>query len=196
MSIKQTVSLNGGKLTFFPPLPSTTLPVRVSTTLAWNHPPSALSSKLPMPPQMVIESSQSILSRHPQPFSPSRPAVVLLRTPPIFVEGPIVQNGSSIVEVSAIMKAPRKPARVPSNVIPPFVPGGTFRNQEVSRRGLVFERMPNSEEKVSRRHSSIITDYTHNQQVLSVRPAFFVTASILKLPVMEQDQNGGDTGVC
>ena len=62
----------------------------------------------------------------------------------------MVQNGSSRVEVSATVKAPRKPASVPSNVTPPFVPGGTFRKvHEVSRRGLLFERMPNSEEKVS-----------------------------------------------
>ena len=59
------------------------------------------------------------------------------------------QNGINNVLI-AIRKAPKKPAIVPSNVTPPFVPGGTSRKfQDVSNRGLLWERMPSSEEKVS-----------------------------------------------
>ena len=61
-----------------------------------------------------------------------------------------MQNGSRIVEVMAIRKLPKAPAPVPSNVTPPFVPGGTSRRlRDVRSRGLLLERMPNSEEKVS-----------------------------------------------
>ena len=60
------------------------------------------------------------------------------------------QNGSRIADVNAIVKAPRKPAIVPSNVTPPFVPGGTLRRfHDVSSRGWLFDKMPSSEEKVS-----------------------------------------------
>lgn len=60
------------------------------------------------------------------------------------------QNGRKITEVKAIMNAPRKPANVPVKLTPPLVPGGTSRKfQEVSRRGLLFDRIPSSEEKVS-----------------------------------------------
>jgi hypothetical protein len=52
--------------------------------------------------------------------------------------------------VSAIVEEPSNPARVPESVTPPFVPGGTCRSfRDVMRRGVFFERMPSSEEKVS-----------------------------------------------
>ena len=61
-----------------------------------------------------------------------------------------VQNGISTTVVTAMMKAPMKPASVPVAVTPPFVPGGTFRRlRDVSRRGALEERMPSSEENVS-----------------------------------------------
>ena len=63
---------------------------------------------------------------------------------------PEVQNGSRIVDVDAIANAPRKPAAVPSSVTPPLVPGGTSRKfQDVMSRGLLLDRIPSSEEKVS-----------------------------------------------
>ena len=63
------------------------------------------------------------------------------------VEG---QNGSRRTEVTAMVKAPRRPARVPRGVTPPFVPGGTCRRvREVRRRGCDLERIPSSDEKVS-----------------------------------------------
>ncbi len=61
-----------------------------------------------------------------------------------------LQNGRRMTEVKAITNAPRKPARVPIKLTPPLVPGGTSRKlQEVSRRGLLFDKIPSSEEKVS-----------------------------------------------
>ena len=49
-----------------------------------------------------------------------------------------------------MIRAPRQPASVPVRVTPPFVPGGTSRKfQDVNSRGLVAERMPSSDEKVS-----------------------------------------------
>lgn len=60
------------------------------------------------------------------------------------------QNGRRITEFKAITNAPRNPASVPIKLTPPLVPGGTSRkSQEVSRRGLLFDRMPSSEENVS-----------------------------------------------
>lgn len=41
------------------------------------------------------------------------------------------------------------PAANPVVVTPPFVPGGTVRHGAVMRKGLVLERIPSSEEKVS-----------------------------------------------
>ena len=41
------------------------------------------------------------------------------------------------------------PAASPVVVTPPFVPGGTVRHGAVMRKGLVTERIPSSEEKVS-----------------------------------------------
>ena len=55
-----------------------------------------------------------------------------------------------ITDVKAIVKAPAKPDNVPTSVTPPLVPGGTWRKfQDVSSLGLLLERMPSSEEKVS-----------------------------------------------
>ena len=51
--------------------------------------------------------------------------------------------------MSAMQKEPAAPARRPTSVTPPFVPGGTARKGFVIRRGGVLERMPSSEEKVS-----------------------------------------------
>ncbi len=136
-------------ITFFPPLPSTTLPVRVSTTLAWNHPPRALSSKLPRPPQAVTQSSSRTFSFELQPLPHSKP---VLRPSSSLLEADwsTEQNGSKVTDVRAMMNAPKKPAAVPKSVTPPLVPAGTWRrSQAVSRRGLLWERIPNSEEKVS-----------------------------------------------
>ena len=56
----------------------------------------------------------------------------------------------NITDVKATMEAPAKPARVPANVTPPLVPGGTWRKfQDVRSLGLLLERMPSSEENVS-----------------------------------------------
>ena len=60
------------------------------------------------------------------------------------------QNGKKIIEVKSAVNAPNNPAARPATVTPPLVPGGTSRRvSEVIKRGLDFERMPNSEEKVS-----------------------------------------------
>ena len=60
------------------------------------------------------------------------------------------QKGNKMVEDKAIVSAPKRPARVPKGVTPPFVPGGTLRKvREVRRRGCDVERIPSSDEKVS-----------------------------------------------
>lgn len=56
--------------------------------------------------------------------------------------------GRKTVLVMPIMSAPRKPARMPVSVTPPFVPGGTGR-RVVIRRGEWGERMPSSLLRVS-----------------------------------------------
>ena len=62
----------------------------------------------------------------------------------------VAQKGRKTAEVSAMVKAPSKPARRPVRVTPPFVPGGTVRRVgEVMSRGDVRERIPSSLEKVS-----------------------------------------------
>jgi hypothetical protein len=120
--------------TFLPPLPSTTFPVRLSTTLACSHPPSKLSSRLPSPPQIVTASTHRILLSIVHPSSPTLPG----------------RSGRRRAVVRAMVNAPRKPDRMPVSVTPPFVPGGTRRSEsEVRRRGAELERMPSSEEKVS-----------------------------------------------
>ena len=49
-----------------------------------------------------------------------------------------------------MVKAPRRPARIPAAVTPPFVPGGTTRRVgEVMSRGFDLERIPSSDAKVS-----------------------------------------------
>jgi hypothetical protein len=117
--------------TFLPPLPSTIFPVLVSTTLACNHPPRKLSTRLPSPPQAVTATTKPSFCTKLHPSEPE-------------------QKGRSMTEVIAIVKAPKKPARMPVAVTPPLVPGGTCRRErEVMRRGLEWERMPSSEEKVS-----------------------------------------------
>lgn len=137
-----------GKLTFFPPLPSTTLPVLPSTTLAWNQPPRALSRTLPSPPHMETAMTQQTFSCQPQPFPPSKPGLLPKTLPRTDVSAE--QNGIRITDVRATTKAPAKPASVPTSETPPFVPGGTWRKfQDVRSRGLLLERMPSSEEKVS-----------------------------------------------
>lgn len=111
--------------TFIPPVPSTTFPDRLSTTLACSTPPSTLSSTLPSPPQTVMPAT------HP---ARARPA----------------QNGSRTADVAATANAPPNPAASPVGVTPPFVPRGTTRRlAEVSSRGGVGDRMPSSEERVS-----------------------------------------------
>lgn len=63
---------------------------------------------------------------------------------------PVWQNGSSNKDVPAIVNAPRTPASVPVRVIPPFVPGGTWRKgKDVIKIGLLRDSIPSSEEKVS-----------------------------------------------
>ena len=63
---------------------------------------------------------------------------------------PAEQKGIRVTDVKAIIKAPAKPASVPVSVTPPLVPGGTWRKfQDVRSLGLLWERMPNSEENVS-----------------------------------------------
>lgn len=62
----------------------------------------------------------------------------------------LAQNGRTAADVAETMNDPKRPAPRPVAVTPPFVPGGTSRRfNEVIRRGLDFERMPSSEEKVS-----------------------------------------------
>lgn len=93
---------------------------------------------------------QQDFSRHPHPLPPSNPGCVSLNNFPDIVVSPTGQNGSNIVDVTAIVKAPKNPAAVPTTVTPPFVPGGTSRSfQDVISRGLRFERIPSSEENVS-----------------------------------------------
>ena len=135
-------------LTFFPPVPSTTFPVLASITLACNHPPNALSSTLPSPPQMVMTNTQASFSCQPQLPSPFNSDLESNRSP--LTDDRVSQKGSRSTEVRAIANAPRNPAKVPTRLTPPFVPGGTSRKfQDVRRRGLPFERIPNSDEKVS-----------------------------------------------
>lgn len=137
-------------LTFFPPTPSITFPVRASTTLACSQPPSRLSSKLPRPPHSVTAPTHISFSRQAQPLPPSKPGWLSPRSFPIVELAPTAQNGSKIAEVAAIVKDPRKPARIPIAVTPPFVPGGTSRKVgDVINRGLLDAMIPSSEEKVS-----------------------------------------------
>ena len=137
-----------GRLTFFPPMPSITLPVLPSTTLAWNHPPRALSRTLPRPPHIVMATTQKNFSCRPQPLPPCNPGLLPKTFPRTVVSA--AQKGMRIADVKAIIKAPEKPASVPASVTPPLVPGGTWRKfQDVSSLGLLLERMPSSEENVS-----------------------------------------------
>lgn len=116
------------ELTFRPPLPSTTFPLLLSTTLACRSPPSTLSNKLPSSPHAVIAAVQHARS--------------LIVVP--------AQKGSTRADVAATENEPSRPAASPTAVTPPFVPGGTCRRvREVMRRGLDLARMPSSEEKVS-----------------------------------------------
>jgi hypothetical protein len=49
-----------------------------------------------------------------------------------------------------MVKAPKKPAKIPVAETPPFVPGGTTRRVgEVMSRGFDLERIPSSDEYVS-----------------------------------------------
>lgn len=116
-------------LTFLPPLPSTILPLPLSTTLACSNPPNTLSNTLPSRPQKDMAMVQRALS-----LIPDRPG----------------QKGSIIPEAKATVNDPSRPAHRPVAVTPPLVPGGTFRRlSEVMRRGEDLERIPSSEEKVS-----------------------------------------------
>ena len=145
--INQPSNIERKRLTLFPPVPSITLPVLPSTTLAWNQPPRALSRILPRPPHIVTAMTQKIFSCHPQPLPPSNPGL-LPKISRIVVSAE--QKGMTITDVKATMEAPAKPARVPANVTPPLVPGGTWRKfQDVRSLGLLLERMPSSEENVS-----------------------------------------------
>ena len=146
--VSHSVIFSGTAPTLFPPVPSITFPVLVSITLAWNHPPSALSSTLPRPPHIVTASTQKSCSFGPHLFPPSSPALLPNALPRIPVS--IVQKGRRTTEVIAMTKAPPKPARVPVKETPPLVPGGTCRKfQEVRSRGLLLDKMPSSDEKVS-----------------------------------------------
>lgn len=123
------------KRTFFPPIPSTTFPVLLSTTLACNIPPRKLSSTLPRVPNAVKPRIHCALGMR---FSADVPLP------------DDEQKGISHADVAATMNAPKAPARRPVPVTPPFVPGGTTRRVgEVIRRGFDLERIPSSEEKVS-----------------------------------------------
>lgn len=118
-----------GNLTFLPPLPSTILPLPLSTTLACSNPPKTLSNTLPRRPQKDMPMVQSALS-----LIPDRSG----------------QKGSIIPEANATVNDPSRPAPRPVAVTPPFVPGGTFRRlSEVMRRGEDLDRIPSSEENVS-----------------------------------------------
>lgn len=146
--MNQSSRIKRRRLTFFPPVPSITLPVLPSTTLACNQPPRALSRALPRPPHTVTAMTQKIFSCHPQPLPPSNPGLLPKTFPRIVVSAE--QKGMSITDVKAIIKAPAKPASVPASVTPPLMPGGTWRKfQDVISLGLFLERMPNSEENVS-----------------------------------------------
>jgi hypothetical protein len=128
------IGSRGGKHTLFPPVPSTILPLLLSTTLAWNIPPNTLSKRLPNVPHTVVTRIHVTRSDN------------VLRIP----LPPGTQNGIRIAEVRPIVNAPNMPAKIPVPVTPPFVPGGTTRREgEIMSRGLDFERMPNSEENVS-----------------------------------------------
>jgi hypothetical protein len=59
------------------------------------------------------------------------------------------QKGMSKVAVALMIDDPTSPAYIPVAVTPPFVPGDTMRQGAVIRRGLVVDRIPSSEEKVS-----------------------------------------------
>jgi hypothetical protein len=132
-----------GAHTFWPPIPSTTLPVRLSTTLACSSPPRMLSTILPNVPQRVRARTHRPFSRHPQAKPPSRPVLVKPWT------GLTGQKGS-IRDVRAMVSAPSPPAAIPVRVTPPLVPGGTFRRVgEVIKRGWFLDRIPSSLEKVS-----------------------------------------------
>lgn len=137
------LSAIAGAHTLFPPSPSTTFPVRLSTTVACRSPPNILSSTLPNAPHAVTARTQMIFSLPPQARPPSRPVVVNPDNEP---NG---QNGS-ISDVRAIVSAPSTPAPSPTRVTPPLVPRGTFRNVgDMIRRGSLLERMPSSLEYVS-----------------------------------------------
>ena len=129
--------------TFRPPLPSTILPVRLSTTLACSSPPRMLSTTLPNVPQRVTARIHKPFSRHPQARPPSRPVLVKPSTE-------LRRQKGSMRDVSAMVNAPSAPAIIPVSVTPPLVPGGTFRRvREVIKRGWLLDRIPSSLEKVS-----------------------------------------------
>lgn len=133
-------------LTCPPPFPSITLPVLTSTTLAWSQPPRKLSRRLPKRPHIVTAATHKAISFGPHAFPPRRPGSLLLNNLP----EPTGQNGSRSAEVTAMLNEPSKPPRKPAIVTPPLVPGGTSRSlPEVISLGLLFERMPSSEENVS-----------------------------------------------
>lgn len=76
------------------------------------------SKILPRPPQIVINAIQAINSSRPQLWPPSNPGAHA-------VDERTGQKGNKIAEEIAIINDPKKPAAVPSGVIPPLVPGGT-----------------------------------------------------------------------
>ena len=62
----------------------------------------------------------------------------------------LLQNGKRVTDVMAMVNEPKRPARRPTNVTPPLVPGGTSLNaREVIRRGRPLASIPSSDEYVS-----------------------------------------------
>lgn len=99
---------------------------------------------------MVTARTHAAFSCRPHPLPPARPGWFSPKSFPLQLVGPTGQKGSSTTDVRAMVEAPRKPAIVPQKVIPPLVPGGTWRKfQEVRSLGRLFESIPSSEEKVS-----------------------------------------------
>jgi hypothetical protein len=113
--------------TLLPPTPSTTLPERISITLAWHTAPNTESRIEPPSPTAVMARVKLILDLRDQSS----------------------QKGISAVAVTQMVNEPSRPACNPVKLTPPFVPGATIRQGAVIRRGCDFESMPNSEEKVS-----------------------------------------------
>ena len=95
------------QLTIAPPLPSMTLPVLVSTTLACSQPPRKLSNRLPRPPQIVTAVTHSSISCAPHSLPPCSPDRVSRKSLAAAELLPDQQNGSKRAEVTAMVNAPK-----------------------------------------------------------------------------------------